>query len=80
MKREIVCPDCEQELKKQFKSLNPYPGEHLKYVPGTALKDYLCDQCNISIPKGGKAVAFSIWADHGGIPYYKWEHEFLIIN
>lgn len=77
MKREILCPDCKKELRKTFPSDTPYPGEHVKFVEGKALNEYVCDQCDKEIHIGDPCFAFSSWADYGGIPYYEWEGEFI---
>lgn len=82
MKRDILCPKCARERKKRYPTSEPYPGEHIKFVKGVALKDMLCDACGkrTEIPKGSEAYAFSVWADYGGIPYYEWEKEFIKVN
>jgi ribosomal protein L37AE/L43A len=77
MKQEILCPDCALMKEKRYPTKNPYPGEHIKFVEGKAQREFKCDYCDKKIETGDEATAFSIWADHGKIPYYKWEHNFL---
>ena len=80
MKREIICLKCEKELKELHGSANPYPGEHLRYVEGKAVDDYVCDQCGISIKKDSLCCCYSIYTDYGGQPYYGWEEEYINLN
>lgn len=77
MKQEIICEKCLPELRTLFPTSNPYHGEHVKFVSGKARKDFFCDHCGKEITATSKCTAFSIWADHGGIPYYNWESEFI---
>ena len=77
MKQQIICPKCKDESRKLFPTDTPYPGEHVKFVKGEALKDYRCDGCGEVIKTGDECSAFSIWADHGAQPYYPWEKDFI---
>jgi hypothetical protein len=77
MKREIVCETCKEKLKKLFPTDFPYPGERIKFVDGKALFSMICDHCGEPIVKDQPACAVSIWATHGRIVYYHWEHDFL---
>ena len=77
MKREIVCPKCRKNLRELFPTNNPYPGEYVKFVDGTARHDFVCDSCGKPINYNGKCTAFSCWAEYGGIPYMEWEDEYL---
>ena len=77
MKQEIVCPTCKDMLRKLFPTDSPYPNEHVKFVEGEALRGFICDQCAASIGEGDHCFAFTIWADHGRIPYHPWEHDFI---
>ena len=79
MKQEILCEDCAKRTRERFPTNNPYPGEYVKFVDGTAKKACLCDGCPTRRPiaEGEPCTAFSIWAEHGRIPYYPWEQEFL---
>ena len=82
MKQDILCMDCAKERRELHKTDNPYPGEHIKFVLGEARKDMLCDGCVTERPivKGEEVCAYSSWADYGGIPYYKWETQFIKLN
>lgn len=80
MVRKILCKKCEASSKKLFPTESPYPGEHVKFVPGEAKHGMLCDDCGVYINKGDIVCAFSIFADYGGIPYYPWEEEYLNIE
>ena len=75
MKRLIVCSSCEVKQHKLFPVESPYPGEHVKFVSGTALSSFVCDDCDSPINVGESACAISMWADYGGVPYFPWESE-----
>ena len=77
MKREILCTNCKNDLRKLFPNDNPYEGEHIKFVSGTANHTMICDKCETSILQGTLCHAISIWADDHGIPYYPWEQDYL---
>jgi len=77
MKQEIVCNTCYADLKRLFPKENPYPGEHVKFVKGRALKEFICDNCGCDLKEDDEAVAFTIWADHARQPYKSWESEYL---
>lgn len=77
MKRQIICKSCQYKTKKRFPSDNPYPGEYLKFVEGTAKHPMICDDCGTPIIREEECCAFTIWADHGRQPYYEWEGEYL---
>lgn len=77
MKREILCVWCRPNVRELFPTDNPYPGEHVKFVDGTAKMDRICDQCGCPIEAGQTCTAFSSWADYGGIPYFPWESGYL---
>lgn len=78
MKREILCIKCAEYLK--YNVLNaPYPGEHVKLIKGKLkLGGCICDHCGTPLEVKEEVYCLSIWADYGGIPYYKWEHEYII--
>ena len=78
MQRDIICPTCAMVSRKRFPNDNPYPGEYLKFIPGTALNDYLCDHCGGAIYVGQKCTAFSIWTNSR--PYIVWESEYIKIK
>jgi hypothetical protein len=77
MKQEIICKECLPNLQTLFPTDNPYPGEHVKLVEGKAKNNFICDQCGKEIVAEDKCVAFSVWADYGGVPYYNWEGKYL---
>jgi len=79
MKQQIICVRCQKELRELHQSDEPYPGEHLKFVEGEALRRFLCDHCNHDILEYEDCFAYSIWADHSGQPYYEWENQFIKI-
>lgn len=79
MKREIVCPECAEKLRKMFE-FNDYPDEHFKFVAGKADSSYNCDQCNRDIHPGEVCSALSIWnneLDRRGRGYYEWETGYI---
>lgn len=78
MKREIICPDCAAELRKEFPVESPYPGEHVKFVDGTARQDFRCDQCYAFIQTGDPCSAFTIWTDRQG--FVAREEEYIVPN
>ena len=80
MKRLIVCSDCEVKQHKLFPKESPYPGEHIKFVGGKAVSDFVCDDCDKTIKRGDLACAISMWADYGGVPYFPWEDDFIDID
>lgn len=85
MKREIACPPCAAEIAQAVTGarfvdgqiVDPFPGEHARFLPGTLARHCYCDACAAKLSPGDAAVAVSFWADYGGIPYYPWEGEFL---
>ena len=77
MKREILCPKCQEKVRKLFPTDTPYPDEHVKFVVGTAKRDFICDNCTTPIFISEDCCAFTIWADHGRQPYKEWEHDYL---
>lgn len=81
MKRELQCPKCAEHLKLNVFNKPSAPGEHVKYVKGKLMHDGLiCDFCGIQLECGQDVYCMSIWADYGGIPYYKWEHEYVLLE
>jgi hypothetical protein len=88
MKREILCLKCAAERSKRHGLIHvpelqaivdPFPGEHVKYVRGISKSNFFCDACatiNIINP-GEECFAISTWADYGGIPYFEWEDEYI---
>ena len=81
MTQQILCiPKCRDEVRALFPTDDPYPGEHVKFLDGTALKNFICDSCNVRINLGDKCCAHSIWADHARVPYYPWEENFIQIK
>jgi len=77
MKQSILCTNCAKEL-MNLSARGHCPGEHNIFIFGLAKRDYTCDFSNEPISAGDRCCANSIWADHGRIPYYKWESDFLM--
>ena len=69
----IACGKCSK------RSAFFYDGEWFERVYGTAKKDMTCDYCSVEIIKGDKCSAESMGVNGHGIPYYEWEHKYLII-
>lgn len=78
MKQEILCPPCAVDLRNHFPTDNPYPGEYLKFLPGLALSDFLCDYCGIAILTDQDCTAYSVWTDRR--PYIPWEQIYIKIE
>jgi hypothetical protein len=86
MKREILCMKCVPKpmglklIDNQAGDpvlVDPYPGEHQKILRGFAKKQFICDRCGEVILVNQECLTSSIWADHGGIPYYPWETQYI---
>ena len=75
MKRDIICTECGIEQLDLFPSDEPYPGEYLKFVPGLALTEYLCDICGGAIFEGEPCIAYSISTRK--TPYFAWESNYI---
>lgn len=73
MKRQIICLKCAERKPGE------YPGEWWIRVYGKARGfkngNFVCDFCNITIPKGTKCVAQSSGLDRQ--PYEPWENKYL---
>lgn len=80
MKREILCIDCAEKVRKLFPSEEPFPGEHVKFVEGKAINKYRCDECSCDIESGADCVTFSCWTDHSRATYFPWEKYFIEIE
>lgn len=78
MKREILCPECAENLRVLFPIDAPCLVEKVRFVVGNAKTSFSCDHCNADIKPNGACVAFSIWAARSQIPHYAWEHNFII--
>ncbi len=70
MKREILCLKCEKKLKPK-----KYPGEWFRRVDGVAMKDYVCDHCDVKIKEGSICCAESMGLDSQ--PWLPWEQGFI---
>jgi hypothetical protein len=85
MKREILCVPCAHTVSRAVTGsrfvngeiVDPFPGEHAKFLTGKLTHHCLCDFCSKELSPGNEAVAASIWADYGGVPYHPWEAEYL---
>lgn len=75
MTRQIICLKCAERKPGE------YPGEWWHREQGRARGfkngDFVCDQCNTTIPKGTECVAQSFGRDNVVGMYYPWEHEYL---
>lgn len=80
MKQQIFCDLCGKEIRKLHPTDEPYPQEHIKFLKGFSLDDYICDYCGKFIREDDVAWAFSTWADYGGVPYYEWEKDFIKLD
>lgn len=78
MRRDIICGGCGVQQQDLFPSDEPYRGESLKFVPGLALHDYICDLCGATILEGEPCCAFSISTKEA--PYFPWESEYIEIK
>jgi hypothetical protein len=78
MKREILCPDCGADSRHTFPMAEPYPGEFVKFVDGTAINHYICDQCGRKVPRNSDCVAFTIYTKTR--PYEAWEFQYIKIK
>ncbi len=76
MKRDIACEKCAPKYHGYPADIEG-PAESVKKKSGIALKNYFCDRCGDNIPKGTRCVAISVIVEGHGIPYYKWEKEFI---
>lgn len=77
MKREVV-----NEVGRQWwkKMQGRFPGEHIKIVRGSALRDMTCDYTGERIHKGEPCACVSVWTDalsEQGKGYYPWETEYI---
>lgn len=72
--KQIICLKCAAKY-----PLKDYPGEWHHQEQGKARGfengDFVCDFCNVTIPKGTECVAQSFGRDRD--PYQPWEHDFL---
>lgn len=79
MKQDIMCITCRDESKKRYgDSLEPYPGEYLKYVNGRAIGQYKCDHCGKKINPLEQCCAYSVSTKNA--PYFPWEHKYIIVK
>ena len=72
MKREITCAEC---VKNWRAMVGKYPGEEIKIIEGSALRDYVCDDCVRPLPEGSTVYAMSLYTER--TPYSEWEHDFI---
>jgi hypothetical protein len=80
MKREIICQDCFTNMKallgKPPLSLEGVDERH-SFVRGLARGHFMCDECARGIAPGTPCTALSVWNESRGIPYRKWEDEYI---
>jgi len=78
MKSQIICKQCNHDFPNLFDNKDDESlGEHIKNVVGFSKQDCMCDFCGRGIRKNSVCSANSIWSDHGGQPYYKWESDYI---
>jgi len=77
MNKQIICKICYVDVRDRYPTDSPFPGEHIKFVHGLALNDYICDLCGCSLLSDCNCTAYTIWADRGRQPYSPWEHDYL---
>ncbi len=77
MKQMILCDTCKPWWIDRCRN-NPYPEEKIKVVSGIAKNNYICDTCGTMLEKGTPCAAVSISVDRGGVPYYEWEHDYIV--
>lgn len=77
MKQEILCPKCHDELEEMFKKKPVPKNEHIKFLPGRAIRAFICDFCGKPIEPLTECAAFSVWTDTA--PFIQgWERNFII--
>lgn len=79
MVRKLICDTCYTELRNRYPTNSPYPGEHIKFIHGLALNDYICDLCGLKLQVGDDCTAFTIWSDWNAQPYAPWEDGYILI-
>lgn len=52
-----------------------YPGEEIKLIEGSTIKDFICDGCGTPLPKGTAVHAMSLYTAR--TPYFPWEDDFI---
>lgn len=75
MKCEITCAKCTERWRKM---VGKYPGEHIKLVEGSALRDFICDGCGTPLPIGQTVHAMSLYTAR--TPYFSWEADFIAVK
>ncbi len=82
MTRQVLCIPCAENRQKLHKTPNPYPGEHIKMLKGSATRAFLCDDCGKEIHPSVECVTYTLYtardAVHtGSLPYWPWEAEYI---
>lgn len=72
MKRNVICGQC---LDGWQRLVGKYPGEEVTIVKGTALANYLCDDCGKTI--AAKSFAAAVSVSTVTTPYSAWEHDYV---
>lgn len=75
MKREIVCPECDQRSSLNLAKVSAKYSEFFKTVKGVSLRSVICDICTAPIDVGDKAAARSFAPSSDW--YAPWENEYL---
>lgn len=86
MKREILCPDCSDKLKRKLgirPSSDPFNvafahamEEETKFKEGKLSNSCVCDMCSKNLDYRDLAVAVSYSSK--AFPYYEWEQDYFV--
>lgn len=78
MKRELLCHRCGLLRLDAHKKLE-WSNELYCFMRGSLMiHGLVCDRCNISLKFHQTVWCASYWSKVQGIPYYEWEHEYII--
>lgn len=87
MKREILCSRCAPRLAEVW--LDSYlparlalieldANECARFELGALRRPIVCDHCNAELAAGVEAWCVSLWSTRAGIPYDRWEPEYIV--
>ncbi len=79
MKREILCPECGEMMRKIGERVErEHPGEEkVVLIEGLATGNFICDSCGKRINFGDCCCASSIYLTSRN-DYYPWEPEYIL--